>query len=530
MSKRGIGIAGRLIIISTVLLGLVVGLFGVINSLESRRIIDEYARRQLRESIVHLREAGATEMRLLVKAVRVALVQSDFATLQTVVSELGGQGGRVTTAVVIDNAGRVLAHVDRRRVGTAIAGLPASALTVRKLSVFPDIDVGGTRSIVFAAPVTYAADDGEAVRASDSGTRLATLVLGLSLKRLQEQAVRNEEIKRAEVRKSIRNALLVGLLSLLLGAGLTVVQALRMTRPILALARQAERMAGGELTARVAVNSSDEIGMLGSRFNYMAERIVELLKDEQEKTAMAKELEVARAVQATLVPASEVSTVSSLTIAGYFKPATQCGGDWWSYFPLPDDRVMVIIGDVTGHGVGSAMITAAARGAATTLISSTGGHLSLDALLQLLNGTILSTARGEFAMTCFASIFDHAAGVLLYSNAGHNPPYLYRAGSGQLSALPLPSDRLGDFPDSEFEVREVKVAAEDVLFWYTDGLVEGTDPRGEPFGDQRFQEAIRRHARLAPEDAVDQIVGTARQHFGEAEQDDDITLVVGRID
>jgi len=66
-----------------------------------------------------------------------------------------------------------------------------------------------------------------------------------------------------------------------------------------------------------------------------------------------------------------------LTLAGdHFKPPTQCGGDWWSFSELPDDRVMIIIGDVTGHGVGSAMITAAAKGAASTLIGYTGGRSS----------------------------------------------------------------------------------------------------------------------------------------------------------
>jgi sigma-B regulation protein RsbU (phosphoserine phosphatase) len=544
LQKPGIGIAARLIIIVTMLLCVAIGLFGLINSMQSRRIIEEYALQQVRtNSMRHLRESGSAQLRLLLKSVRMALVQSDYATLQALVHEMGTRDPRVTAVAVLNVDGMVMAHSDTRLVGIVPGGVLKRGLTAKKLAVFPDVAIGKKRSIAFAAPVTYkfAVEEveenvedevGPRRPSAGSGTashRLGTVFLALSLQPLLEQLKRTEEVAGQEVHNTLRKTLIVGLVILLVAAVLTVIQAYRMTRPIQALARQADRMAGGDLEARVAIKTRDEIGMLGQRFNYMAQRIQNLMRDTKQKAEMEKELEVARAVQATLVPAERVSQVGPLTLAGYFKPATECGGDWWNYFKLSDDHVMVIVGDVTGHGVGSAMITAAARGAASTLISGTRGKIKLKTLLHLMNGAIISTARGDFAMTCFASVYDQRRNTLTYSNAGHNPPYLFGSSSREITPLMQLSDRLGDFETARFEVEEVPVAPGDVLFWYTDGLVECTDPLGEPFGDLRFMQAIRETAHLPPEEAMDRIVEQANEHFGIAEQADDITLVVGKI-
>jgi sigma-B regulation protein RsbU (phosphoserine phosphatase) len=541
--KRGIGIAARLFIIVTVLLCVVVGLFGVINSMQSRRIIDEYALRQVKTtSIRHLRDSGSAQLRLLLKSVRMALVQSDYATLQTLVLDLGSQDQRVTTVAVLNAEGKVMAHSNPRLVGSIATGVLKQGLSANKLEVLPDVTINEKRSIAFAAPVTYKIAVVEDVEEdveeemgppkagkSASAHRLGTVLMAFSLQPLLDQLKQTDQIAGKEVSNTIRKTLIVGLMTLLLGAILTIIQAYRMTRPIQALARQADRMAGGDLEARVEIKTRDEIGMLGDRFNFMAQRIQNLMQQTKQKVEMEKELEVARAVQATLVPVQRVSRVGPLTLAGYFKPATQCGGDWWNYFKLSDDRVMVIVGDVTGHGVGSAMITAAARGAASTLISGTRGKIELRTLLHLMNGAIISTARGDFAMTCFASVYDRKSNTLTYSNAGHNPPYVYGSTTKEITPLTLVSDRLGDFSDARFEVEQVSIAPEDVVFWYTDGLVECTDPLGEPFGDVRFMQAIRETAHLPPEDAMDLIVDQAAEHYGVAEQADDITLVVGKI-
>src|SRR5207244_8208632 len=106
---------------------------------------------------------------------------------------------------------------------------------------------------------------------------------------------------------------------------------------------------------------TDEIGILGENFNFMADQLVVLLQQTAEKARLEQELEVARTIQETLVPPNDPVSNGFFKFACYFQPASQSGGDWWTWHQLVGDKVLVVIGDVTGHGVPSAMITAAAK-------------------------------------------------------------------------------------------------------------------------------------------------------------------------
>src|SRR5688572_26299642 len=124
---------------------------------------------------------------------------------------------------------------------------------------------------------------------------------------------------------------------------------------------------------------------------------------------MEKELEVARTIQETLVPPSDTVDRKFVKIAGYFQPASQCGGDWWTYHDLKDGKVLVVIGDVTGHGVPSAMITAAAKAACDVARAVNNEDVSSTQLLEIMNRAIFESAKRKFVMTCFASVIDPKA-------------------------------------------------------------------------------------------------------------------------
>ena len=116
------------------------------------------------------------------------------------------------------------------------------------------------------------------------------------------------------------------------GLIMAVLLGLRISRPIQQLVGQANEIAKGALETRVQITSLDEVGLLGERFNYMAEQVHVLMQETVEKAALEKEMEVARAIQATLIPdASAVVDLPGVALASYFKPATKCGGDWWTY-------------------------------------------------------------------------------------------------------------------------------------------------------------------------------------------------------
>jgi serine phosphatase RsbU (regulator of sigma subunit) len=263
----------------------------------------------------------------------------------------------------------------------------------------------------------------------------------------------------------------------------------------------------------------------------MADQIAILLQQTAEKARMEQELEVAKAIQETLVPTADPVDRGPLKFAGFYQPAAQTGGDWWTWHELGPDKVLLVIGDVTGHGVPSAMITAAAKAACDVARQVHGDEVTVTKLLEIMNYAIFESAQRRFVMTCFASIVDTKALTITYANAGHNFPYLFRAGDGkgEFGSLMIRGNRLGDDHTSKYEAKTTDLVPGDVLIWYTDGIVECENAKREEYGEKRFRASVRRAAALDAGEMRDAIVAEAAAYFDETPRKDDITMIVGRI-
>ncbi|HTM19740.1 MAG TPA: SpoIIE family protein phosphatase [Kofleriaceae bacterium] len=257
-------------------------------------------------------------------------------------------------------------------------------------------------------------------------------------------------------------------------------------------------------------------------------------REATERVEVEREVGLAAAVQAAFVPGASVMRCGDLVLAGIYAPASRCGGDWWSVHKLPGGRVLVLIGDVTGHGVAAAMVTAAAKGCHDVAQRLMGEELDVVRLLQLLDASVRRAGGAELYMTCFATLVDARAGQVTFANAGHVVPYLCRAGKEglDLDALVARGDPLGSGDRTPtYQAVRHPIARGDLLVWYTDGLVECTNPLRAQFGDRRMQRLLRRLG--GPHDDVAAVRDTllrAAVAFQEGQPpDDDITLVVGRI-
>jgi sigma-B regulation protein RsbU (phosphoserine phosphatase) len=516
-TKRGVSISVKLIMVSMALLVAVIGLFGVINSIQSARIIDDSSRRLEANITQSLRRAGRAQLRLMAATARISLVQSDYTTLQTIVHDIGVQDDLVTEAAVVERSGKILAHTETRRVGTRARHLPADLLATTSLKVRSGVLVGNKETILFAAPVKH-----------DAGTP-CTVVIAYSLAPLRSELSKAEQQRHDEVAGSFRNTVLVGLLAIAFGVVLTILQGFRISRPIRALASQADKIASGDLEARVEITTQDEIGQLGDRFNYMAERVVVLMEETKEKASIERELEVAANIQTTLVPEQSDVELSGIKLAGYYRPAAKCGGDWWYYYQTRDGRVVLLVGDVTGHGVPSAMITAVVKGAATNMVAVMQDDLDLPLLLRELDAVVHEAGRGKLFMTCFASVFDPTTSTITFANAAHPFPLVYQAGARRFTSMVIRGDRLGDLAAADYKVDSIQLEHDDVVVWFTDGIVEAKNAAGEEYREKRLRAAIRSHFELAPEQARDEIIGRFHNFLGELPYEDDITLVVSKI-
>ncbi|HEV7554774.1 MAG TPA: PP2C family protein-serine/threonine phosphatase [Kofleriaceae bacterium] len=267
-----------------------------------------------------------------------------------------------------------------------------------------------------------------------------------------------------------------------------------------------------------------------------AERLAEALLHARmaqraaERAQIAREVELAATVQAELLPGKEPRRLGDLVVIGSWKPATRCAGDFWGVYPLDGGRTLIAIGDVTGHGVASAMVTAAAVGACEVAVRR---GLDLGELTLALDAAVRRVGAGELSMTCFVSIVDPAAGEIRFVSCGHTAPYLCRpkAADIELHALVGRGNPLGTGVPTMPKVVHRPIQAGDLVVWYTDGVIEAQNAAGEPFGDRRLQRLLRKleRPRLTPV-AVHALVqaGVAAHRSGMPLADDE-TLVVAQL-
>ena len=409
----------------------------------------------------------------------------------------------------------------------ALAMWKAAAASKGDALVRFDLASGGDSYRVFALPVFFSGTVPSAAGAiaTDPPAELqGYVVLGYDLAPIDDFAATAETQKRDASRSAVIYTGAVGALFALIGTVLAILQGLSISRPIKQLAWRADQIARGDLGARVEITSRDEIGLLGENFNFMADQISILLEQTAEKARIEQELEVAKTIQETLVPTAEPVDHGVLKFAGYYQPAAQTGGDWWTWHELAEGKVLLVIGDVTGHGVPSAMITAAAKAACDVARHVEGDSVTVARLLEIMNYAIIESAQRRFVMTCFASIVDAAARTITYANAGHNFPYLFRPGDGkgEFGSLMIRGNRLGDDRGSRYEAKTTELVPGDVLVWYTDGIVECDNHLGEEYGERRFRASVRKHAALSAAEMRDAIVADATNYFDKTPRKDDI--------
>lgn len=300
--------------------------------------------------------------------------------------------------------------------------------------------------------------------------------------------------------------------------------------------------------AIVAVRSADEILALiviplaGPRLRgralafveRVAERLAEAMlharmaKRAADRAALAREVALAATVQAELLPAKTPHVLGPLTVVGSWQPATRCAGDFWTIHPLAGGRVLIAIGDVTGHGVASAMVTAAAVGACDVFVRRSPTH-DLAELVHALDAAVRRVGGGELAMTCFASILDPAGQTISYVSCGHTAPYLVRG--LELHALVGRGNLLGIGVPAAAKVLQRPFEPGDLVVWYTDGVIEAQDPGGKPFGDRRLQHLLKKldRSRVAPQAVHDVIQAGVAAHRAGHPLGDDETVVVAQL-
>jgi sigma-B regulation protein RsbU (phosphoserine phosphatase) len=262
------------------------------------------------------------------------------------------------------------------------------------------------------------------------------------------------------------------------------------------------------------------------------------VEEEKDKANMERDLELASAVQDSIV-SKNIPTNFNCEVATFYKTAGSCGGDWFGAYEVGKNKLLVLFGDVTGHGTPAALITAVTRGSADMMrnfiMDPKRGSLdnSLPAMaLQYLNDCIHGTGRQTYFMTMVAALIDFDTQKIYASSAGHTPPVIITVGEKNSSVkyfYPKGGNRLGFQKGSEYDIQEFDFVPGQQVLFYTDGIIEGENKAGREYGMKKFKQSLEAHGTLFPQDLIKNTAYDAFQYFDGVPPKDDIAMLAIRF-
>ena len=244
-----------------------------------------------------------------------------------------------------------------------------------------------------------------------------------------------------------------------------------------------------------------------------------------EKERLEQQLALAREIQVGFWP-KEIPRYDRVTLAGKSWPASQVGGDYYDVVPIDSRRCALIIADVSGKGIAAAMIMAAVRGALRTQMDS---QVSLSEITAALNRMLVRDTPIEKFLTLFWAILDTETLELTYTNAGHNPPFVFNARTETADELSEGGPVLGLLPDLTFASSRRVLRPGDLLVMYTDGIVEAQNVAEEMYGDERLLARFPEASACDAQGALDLIERDVNSFSAGAPQYDDATLVIAKV-
>jgi len=299
----------------------------------------------------------------------------------------------------------------------------------------------------------------------------------------------------------------------------------RIVSPIVTLSVDTLKIGHGELEFLPEIDTGDEIELLTNTINHMVGDIIQITR---EKQRIGAELEVARHVQASMLPNifPPFPNRPEFDIYGFMLPAKEVGGDFYDFFFIDRHRLALVIADVSGKGVPASLFMVITK----TLIKNIAQYASSPSeTFETVNNMLCENNDMGMFVTAFMGVFDLRSETLTYVNAGHNPPYKkHRNGTLEplLSKTTLVLAAMNNTPYIE---NEVSLEKGDMLYLYTDGVVEAVNKHEHMFTEKRLVQTITKYNSDNLKDVADNLVHEIDVFTDGVEQADDITVLVLRV-
>ena len=308
------------------------------------------------------------------------------------------------------------------------------------------------------------------------------------------------------------------------------------TRPIKKLAKAAEhftrssdKIKDEKFFSGIDIKSGDEIEDLALAMQKMEDSLHEYMNNfervTEEKQRISTEIEIAAQIQANMLPKSVKDESLPYRITSFIKPARIVGGDFYDYFRIDDDRVALVIADVSDKGVPASLFMVKSRIIINNSIMANPDDLV--GAIENANRQLCSSNEDMMFVTVFACIYVISSRKLFYVNAGHENPVVYRAAAGEYSLIKEEHDVfLGIMDDQGFVCREIELSEGDKLFLYTDGVTDVADPDENLFGEDGIVTTLNRDNALTGEEVFKAVLEDLDAFRKDIPQPDDITMLL----
>jgi sigma-B regulation protein RsbU (phosphoserine phosphatase) len=324
--------------------------------------------------------------------------------------------------------------------------------------------------------------------------------------------------------KLIRSSVFTnGLIFIAVGIILTMLVSRNLAMPFKEIILTLRGVRNGNFDKKVQVTTNDEIGYTGDVINEMTAGLIE-------RDRIRQSLGLAMEVQQHLLPGSDPK-IDGLDIAGDSSYCEETGGDYFDYLPVDGNgqgKIKIVVGDVSDHGIASALLMTTAR-AFLRQRATMGGNLN-----QIIADVNRQLARdvedsGRF-MTLFLCEIDRTNKMIRWVNAGHDPAALFDQGTGEFEELSGHALPLGVSEKAAYQEYQRKIQPGQIILIGTDGIWESQNGRRQMFGKKRFRDLIRTHARKPAKDILDAVIASLDEFRHPMEKEDDVTLVVIKVE
>jgi serine phosphatase RsbU (regulator of sigma subunit)/uncharacterized protein (UPF0333 family) len=427
---------------------------------------------------------------------------ADALLLSNICKKLSNDNQDIYWAGITDKEGFFLAHTDIKQVVVAGRMRPVSTnespITLR---LGEEFDIRAD-TIHISVPIR------------EGGVVVGKLTVAAS----------TEPIHRAR-NASILLVAVITMVMILTGISITMVALRHKLRPISVITDHLKNIDFNNVSFNIPITSKNEFGYLAETIRVMGSKLNIAQKELIEKERMSRELEIAREIQANILPKASPSG-AHFDLAVTYGSAKEVGGDYYDFIDFDEDQLGILVADVSGKSLPGMLVMLLTRDIIKQLTRSIRQPTEL---LAALNRELLVNIKKGMFVTMFFGILDKRTGKFCFASAGHNPLILLKRETGKAQLIKTKGFPLGMVDPVMFEKRieggEITLSGNDWLILYTDGINEAQNSLGEEFGIERLVASIESYQDLTPRRFVRELLGQHELFVGDAEQYDDITLL-----